>query len=169
MEGAHLKPSFVSRAAFLATALAVTSAAGEPRCGTCHAMRLRRDSLRAGAHAKVTACAECHEPHGQALRRLGLGASQGLRHLYRQVGGGSTRIAIQGPGAAVVQANCVRCHPVELARVPPASPGPKPQPRTSAHAEAARNCLDCHRETAHARPAGGKDSQPQHIQIKDPS
>lgn len=128
--------------------------ADESSCLVCHVMRPRQQALRSGPHQKGAVCGDCHEPHQGALARIGVSASAGIRHLYRNLlVKGDAAIASQAENSRVVQANCVRCHPADPSLVPPGpAPRPKAQPRTSAHAEEGRSCQDCHRETSHPAP-----------------
>ena len=121
-------------------------------CMSCHCMRTKLDALRASSHGKVTTCRDCHERHGGDSRRLFSEVSDGFRHvLLTAAGAEPSVIRIHGPGAEVVQANCIRCHGLDTDRSSPSSvPRPKPQPKTSAHADVHRSCAECHRETSHA-------------------
>lgn len=122
-------------------------------CLRCHRMAPQLDSLRASSHGKVTACPDCHEPHGSGAQRLYAVASDGLRHaVLASLDAAPKVIRIHRPGAEVVQANCIRCHGAEGNHPIPDTlglPRPKPQPKTSAHVDASRMCVGCHGETAH--------------------
>lgn len=144
--------------ACIAIALMLGAGAGIPvdpgaGCTACHLMRPQLETLRAGSHAKVASCPDCHEPHGNTVRRLYAVASDGLRHgLLATLGAQPAVIRIHRAGAEVVQANCIRCHGFEESRAiqaNPSLPRPKPQPKTSAHADSQRICFECHRETSH--------------------
>jgi len=124
-------------------------------CMACHIMRPKLDSLRAGNHAKVASCSDCHEPHGNLVLRLYSVASDGIRHaLITTLQATPPVIRIHRAGAEVVQANCIRCHGTEAERSAPANaklPRPMPQPKTSAHANSTRMCAECHSDTSHPR------------------
>lgn len=121
------------------------------QCQGCHAMASAADSWKRGSHARATACGDCHLPSGSALRRGAAQAAHGTRHLAATLlEPAPTMIRLRAEGAALVEANCLRCHP----RGAPKAPGrPAPTPRSSAHEDPGRACLDCHRETSHARAA----------------
>lgn len=127
-------------------------------CMGCHVMHPQLDSLRKGNHAKVTTCQDCHVPHGPAAGKLYSVASDGLRHVVlSSLNAAPPVIRIHRAGAEVVQANCIRCHGVEAARTPTQAgqPRPLPQPKTSAHADSTRMCVECHGETSHKHPQRG--------------
>ena len=124
-------------------------------CVKCHLMRPKQDSLRLGNHGKVATCPDCHEPQGGAVRGFYSVGANGIRHaLVTALGVDPSPVRIHQVGAAVVQQNCIRCHGTEPDPRPPVSaqtPRPKPQPKTAAHADTARRCVECHRQTSHVR------------------
>jgi cytochrome c nitrite reductase small subunit len=119
----------------------------DPRaCVNCHIMAPEYATWSHSSHKNVT-CNDCHVPHTSPMAKYGFKAYDGLRHstlftlrLEPQV------IQIHGPGRAVVQENCKRCHgflndQVSTHRV---TGGNAP------HGEG-RLCVECHRYTPHGR------------------
>lgn len=125
-------------------------------CRGCHTMASHNASWEQGGHRKAATCGDCHLPPGPSLRRAQAMAADGLRHAAIETRHPDpSAIRLHGAGAEVVQANCLRCHPRRPPRPEDVSPRPKPVPGTAAHAEAARACAECHRETGHGRLAKG--------------
>jgi cytochrome c nitrite reductase small subunit len=124
-------------------------------------MAPRLASLKSSDH-KAAACEDCHEPHNGYLRGFLFKASDGLRHLAMSILHAEPRvIRIHAAGADTVQENCIRCHTqvspqTDFRAENPLLPSPKspqPIPKTAAHADATRACVECHRETPHGRVA----------------
>ena len=125
-------------------------------CAACHLMRPRLDSWRAGGHAKVATCADCHVPHGRPLEAILAKGSDGLRHAAIATLGTEPQ-TLQLRAADVLEANCLRCHSW---MVPPPwgrkSAAPRfglstARPADAYHADPGRSCLACHRDTSHRR------------------
>lgn len=125
-------------------------------CLACHRMAPQHASWKASAHARVTTCEDCHLPQEGLAEALAHKASDGLRHAaVTFVAAEPEAIRLGEAGLAVVQANCVRCH--GWGAQPPTTPAgaglprPQPTPRDAVHADPARPCAGCHRETPHGR------------------
>ena len=130
-------------------------------CQGCHAMAPHHASWKLGNHAKVATCEDCHLPHGTSLRRSHAMAADGLRHGAMTVLDTAPAVTrLRAAGAEVAQKNCLRCHPLSspgsiAGGASSKAPRPLRQPATAAHADQNRGCLDCHRETSHARGTAG--------------
>jgi cytochrome c nitrite reductase small subunit len=127
-------------------------------CVNCHIMAPQYASWQHSSHGRFTTCNDCHVPQ-DTVRKYAFKAYDGSRHAFMftfklepQV------IRIHGPGARVVQENCVRCHSNLLAAV-----GPSGNP---VHGDG-RSCVDCHRDVPHGR-VNSLASAP-HAQVPQPS
>lgn len=80
-------------------------------CKNCHIMNEQYDGWRHGSHHGVATCNDCHLPHDSLLGALWVKASNGYHHSR-----GFTfmdfaePIRIKPENAAVLEANCLRCH-----------------------------------------------------------
>lgn len=118
-------------------------------CQGCHVMKPQGATWRAGNHARAATCDDCHLPQGRGVPRAVSKAAEGLRHMaITALDAAPPVIRLQAAGAGIVEANCLRCHPRSAHRIPGR---PQPTPATAAHSDRSRACLECHRETAHAR------------------
>jgi cytochrome c nitrite reductase small subunit len=127
---------------------------GRPEaCAGCHLMGPRLDSWRAGGHAKVATCVDCHVPHGQPLEALLAKGSDGLRHAAIATLGTESR-TLQARAADVLEANCLRCHSWMASLKGKRAAAPyfgrrSARPEDAYHADPNRSCLACHRDTSH--------------------
>jgi cytochrome c nitrite reductase small subunit len=83
----------------------------DPRpCANCHIMRPQYDSWQKASHHGFATCADCHLPAALPAKLLAK-ASNGYHHSR-----GFTLqdfhepIRIKPPNAAILEANCLRCH-----------------------------------------------------------
>jgi cytochrome c nitrite reductase small subunit len=96
-------------------------------CANCHAMRDYFDSWQKSPHHAAAACNDCHTPHPLAAKYLAK-TENGWRHSLRfTLQDYPDAIRIRAASAAIVEANCVRCH----------------------EAMGSGNCLHCHAGVAH--------------------
>jgi cytochrome c nitrite reductase small subunit len=80
-------------------------------CVNCHIMRAEYDGWRHASHHAVATCNDCHLPHDNFLHKLLVKASNGYHHSKAfTLQGFLEPIRIKPGNAAVLEANCLRCH-----------------------------------------------------------
>ena len=80
-------------------------------CVNCHVMRENYDGWVHGSHHAVATCNDCHLPHDNPLHTYAVKASNGYHHSRAfTLMDFHDPIQIQPGSAAVLEANCVRCH-----------------------------------------------------------
>lgn len=108
-------------------------------CMNCHIMREHHDSWLKASHHAVATCNDCHTPSALIPKLLSK-AENGFWHSK-----GFTMqdfhepIRIRPHNAAVLNANCIRCHG-ELTALVTAAHGPQPE---------APDCIRCHTTVGH--------------------
>ncbi|MGA9755469.1 MAG: cytochrome c nitrite reductase small subunit [Desulfobaccales bacterium] len=102
-------------------------------CGSCHVLQPEYESwFHSGAHQNIK-CIDCHLPNNNLANHLFWKSVEGVQDtLAFHTGRISETIRISERGAAVVEANCRRCHAELLARI-----------------NENRRCWDCHRRMSH--------------------
>jgi cytochrome c nitrite reductase small subunit len=80
-------------------------------CTNCHVMQENYDGWLHGSHHAVATCNDCHLPHDNVVHKFYVKAANGWHHSQAfTVGGYPDPIRIKPGNAAVLEANCVRCH-----------------------------------------------------------
>jgi cytochrome c nitrite reductase small subunit len=104
-------------------------------CGSCHVLQPEYEAwFHSGAHHNIK-CVDCHLPNNNLANHLFWKSVDGVKDtLAFHTGFVSETIRISEHGAAVVEANCRRCHAELLARI-----------------NENRRCWDCHRRVSHKR------------------
>lgn len=104
-------------------------------CGSCHVLQPEYEAwFHSGAHHNVK-CVDCHLPNNNFANHLLWKTIDGVKDSLRfHTGFVSETIHISDHGAAVVEANCRRCHTDLLAQI-----------------KENRRCWDCHRRLSHKR------------------
>jgi cytochrome c nitrite reductase small subunit len=117
----------------------------DPRaCANCHIMRSQYDGWQKASHHAAATCADCHLPHTFFAKYLAK-ASNGWHHSK-----GFTLqdfpepITIKPTNAAILQANCLRCHEAMVHELVPGA----------ATGRGAIECVHCHRAVGHGERAG---------------
>lgn len=110
-------------------------------CANCHVMQAQYDGWRHGSHHAVASCSDCHIPASFVGKYLAK-AENGWHHSRAFTTGGFREpIRIKPKNAAILEANCRRCHADAIAHT---SPGPRPP----------LPCVHCHAHVGHPSPAG---------------
>jgi len=102
-------------------------------CGSCHVLTPEYEAwFHSGAHERIK-CVDCHLPNNNFANHLLWKTLDGVKDVVAfHTGRVSETIHISDRGAAVVQANCQRCHGEIISRV-----------------RIDRQCWDCHRRFSH--------------------
>lgn len=80
-------------------------------CVNCHIMREQFDGWERGSHHAVAVCNDCHLPHENLGSKLLVKASNGYHHSQAfTLQNFHEPIRIKPGNAAVLEANCLRCH-----------------------------------------------------------
>lgn len=117
----------------------------DPRaCVNCHIMRPQYDGWQKASHHTAATCVDCHLPASfvpkyVAKARNGWHHSKGFT-----LQDFDEPISIKPPNAAILQANCVRCH---APLVEGLAPGPH-------GAREGLSCVHCHASVGHGQRAG---------------
>ena len=113
-------------------------------CANCHIMRSQYDGWQKASHHAAATCVDCHLPHTFFAKYLAK-ASNGWHHSK-----GFTLqdfpepIQIGPTNAAILQANCVRCHDGLVHTLIAAARGPRDEV----------SCVHCHAGVGHGERAG---------------
>jgi cytochrome c nitrite reductase small subunit len=79
-------------------------------CANCHVMQGHLDGWQAGPHHRVATCNDCHTPHALVAKYV-VKALNGYHHSMAFTLGNFPDVIHARPmSAAVVEANCRRCH-----------------------------------------------------------
>jgi cytochrome c nitrite reductase small subunit len=114
-------------------------------CINCHVMAPHYATWQKSSHREHATCSDCHVPQDNLINKYLTKAKDGTRHAYVfTVGGEPVSIRLNEDAAAVVQANCVRCHTNENLKVSAVTV----DTRNLDHGLGKR-CWDCHREVPH--------------------
>lgn len=110
----------------------------DPRaCINCHIMRPQYATWEHSGHREVAVCNDCHVPHDSVLRKYAFKAKDGLRHAaIFTMRGEPQAIQATASSAAVIQANCLRCHQRQLRNA-------------FLLTRSGRACTDCHPDIPH--------------------
>ena len=102
-------------------------------CASCHVMKPQYTAyLHNGAHRRFR-CVECHLPNENPAIHYIWKAIDGMKDIFVfHTGTVPDQIVISAHGAAVLKANCIRCHSTLVSQM-----------------DTARNCWNCHRRTTH--------------------
>ncbi len=80
-------------------------------CVNCHIMQEQYDGWRHASHHAVATCNDCHLPHDGLVHALFVKASNGWHHSVAfTTQDFAEPIRIKPSNAAVLEANCRRCH-----------------------------------------------------------
>jgi len=84
----------------------------DPRiCVNCHIMRDHYDGWQKSSHHAVAVCNDCHIPHDSFIGKWYVKASNGYHHSKAfTLQNFHEPIRIRPGNAAVLEANCLRCH-----------------------------------------------------------
>jgi cytochrome c nitrite reductase small subunit len=117
-------------------------------CVNCHIMREEYDGWRHGSHHAVATCNDCHLPHDNLAHKLFVKASNGYHHSRAfTLQDFVEPIRIKPSNAAVLEANCLRCHGSLTAEI--TAHGTLGVP-TDPHMQADLfGCVRCHQEVGH--------------------
>ena len=102
-------------------------------CASCHVMKPQYTAyLHNGAHRRFR-CVECHLPNENPPIHYIWKAIDGMKDiLVFHTGTVPDRITISAHGAAVLKANCIRCHSTLVSQM-----------------DTSRDCWNCHRRMTH--------------------
>lgn len=117
----------------------------DPRaCANCHIMRSQYDSWQKASHHTVAKCVDCHLPEAFIPKYLAK-ASNGWHHSKGfTLQDFAEPITIKPGNAAILQANCLRCHEPMVAELV-----------GDAHAaKGGVECVHCHANVGHGERAG---------------
>jgi cytochrome c nitrite reductase small subunit len=111
----------------------------DPRaCTNCHVMREHYDGWQKASHHAVANCNDCHLPVGFVKKYLAK-AKNGWNHSSAfTLQNFHEPIRIHSENAAIVEANCVRCHDALVGHLAP-----------SARADEPFGCVRCHAGVGH--------------------
>lgn len=80
-------------------------------CVNCHIMRDQYDGWSKASHHAVATCNDCHLPHDNLVHEFAVKAGNGYHHskafTFQDF---EEPIRIRSGNAAVLEANCLRCH-----------------------------------------------------------
>lgn len=80
-------------------------------CVNCHIMQPQYDSWQHSPHHAVAACVDCHLPHDNFVSKMIAKSDNGWRHSKAfTLENFHEPIQITPGNAAILQANCLRCH-----------------------------------------------------------
>ncbi len=109
-------------------------------CANCHVMQDHYDGWLKSSHAHVASCNDCHLPHTSFLAKWAVKAENGYWHSYKfTFQNFEEPIRIRPYNAAVLQANCIRCHEGMVHEI-------LPHPTQTLAPE---SCVQCHRGVGH--------------------
>lgn len=117
----------------------------DPRaCANCHIMQSQYDSWQKASHHTVAKCVDCHLPDAFIPKYLAK-ASNGWHHSKGfTLQDFAEPIQIKPGNAAILQANCLRCHEPMVAELV-----------GGAHAASGGvECVHCHANVGHGERAG---------------
>ncbi|MCL2803837.1 MAG: cytochrome c nitrite reductase small subunit [Micrococcales bacterium] len=80
-------------------------------CTNCHVMQPQYNAWRAGGHAKVATCNDCHLPHGSVVEKYMVKAEDGVLHGSKfTFGNYPVNINIRDSSLATTNETCLYCH-----------------------------------------------------------
>jgi cytochrome c nitrite reductase small subunit len=80
-------------------------------CTNCHVMDREYDAWRAGPHAHVATCNDCHLPHDNVVHKYLVKAEDGVLHGAKfTFNNYPTNIVIRDSSLAVANQACLACH-----------------------------------------------------------
>jgi cytochrome c nitrite reductase small subunit len=117
----------------------------DPRtCVNCHIMQRQFDSWQKASHHAVATCNDCHLPHAGLAKWIAK-VRNGWNHSKAfTLQDFPEPIRLTEGNAAILQANCVRCHGDFVHEVL-TEPGPRSE---------SLRCIHCHRSAGHGESVG---------------
>ena len=107
-------------------------------CTNCHVMREHFDGWQKASHHTVATCNDCHLPQGFVKKYLAK-AKNGWNHSTAfTLQNFHEPIRIHGENAAILEANCTRCHEALVGHLAPTSRPGEPF-----------GCVRCHAAVGH--------------------
>lgn len=102
-------------------------------CASCHVMEAQHTAfMHNGAHRRLK-CVDCHLPNENLAAHYIWKSIDGMKDVVVfNSGKVPERITISAHGAAVLKANCIRCHETLVSQM-----------------DKSRNCWSCHRRITH--------------------
>jgi len=102
-------------------------------CASCHVMEDQHAAWQnSGAHRRIR-CVDCHLPNGNPVSHYVWKSIDGMKDVvFFHTGHVPEMITLSDHGEKVVQANCIKCHEEEVARM-----------------DQTRKCWGCHRQLRH--------------------
>ena len=117
-------------------------------CVNCHIMREEYDGWRHASHHAVATCNDCHLPHDNLAHKLLVKASNGYHHSRAfTLQDFVEPIRIKPSNAAVLEANCLRCHGPLTAEI--TAHGTLGVPTDPSLEADLFGCVRCHQEVGH--------------------
>ena len=111
-------------------------------CANCHIMQPQYDSWQKGSHHTAATCADCHLPHSFPANYLAK-AENGWNHSKAfTLQNHREPIVINDKNAAILHANCLRCHDDLVHDAAVASTAGAPR------------CVHCHASVGHGEQTG---------------
>jgi len=111
-------------------------------CANCHIMQSQYDSWQKASHHTAATCADCHLPAGLVTKYVAK-AENGWNHSKAfTLQDFSEPIAITPKNAAILHANCLRCHEDIV------------HDQAIGWTEGAPRCVQCHVAVGHGEPVG---------------
>jgi cytochrome c nitrite reductase small subunit len=110
-------------------------------CANCHIMQSQYEGWQHSSHRAVATCSDCHIPVGFLSKYLAKAANGWHHSRAFTTGDFAEPIRITPKNAAILEANCRRCHGALVEQM---SPGARP----------AEPCVHCHPSVGHPSPAG---------------
>ncbi len=111
-------------------------------CANCHIMQPQYDSWQKSSHHTVATCVDCHLPGGLVTKYLAK-AENGWNHSKAfTLQDFPEPILITAKNAAILHANCLRCHEDLV------------HDQAIAWTEGAPRCVHCHVAVGHGEPVG---------------
>jgi cytochrome c nitrite reductase small subunit len=116
----------------------------DPRtCVNCHIMRDHYDGWQKASHHTAAVCNDCHIPHDSFVGKWYVKGSNGYHHskafTFQDY---HDPIRIKPANAAVLEANCIRCHPGLVDQI--TSHGGLGLDENDLY-----GCVHCHRDVGH--------------------
>jgi len=80
-------------------------------CTNCHVMQPQYNAWKAGGHANVATCNDCHLPHGSVIAKYIVKAEDGMLHGSKfTLGNYPVNIQIRDSSLATTNGACLYCH-----------------------------------------------------------
>lgn len=117
-------------------------------CVNCHVMGEQFDGWGHSSHQKVASCNDCHLPHDNLLHKLFVKADNGYHHSKAfTLQDFAEPIRIKPGNAAVLEANCLRCHREMTESI--TEHGTLGVPTDPAGKVDLYGCVKCHQDVGH--------------------